>query len=117
MADSKIQNNMILSRNRTILPWGTYASSTSSTKTEITLNSPILQGSLLELSFGTDGRYRYMISALGNYSASDAEYTDFILSPSETYATRIYWRSNNTLAIKSHTSDASYALRMITMFV
>ena len=117
MVTSKIQNNMILSRNKTILAWGTYASSTSSTKTEITLSSPILQGSLLELSFGTDGRYRYMISALVNYSESDTEYTDFVLSPSETHATRIYWRSNNKLAIISHTSDASYALRMITMFV
>ena len=117
MANSKIQNNMILSRKKTLLSWGTYASSTSSTKTEITLNSPILQGSLLELSFGTDGRYRYMISAPDNYSASDAEYTDFVLAPSETSTTRIFWRSNNTIAIQSHTSDISYALRMITMFV
>jgi hypothetical protein len=117
MANSKIQNNMILSRNKTILAWGTYASSTSSTKTEITLSSPILQGSLLELSFGTDGRYRYMVSAPRTYSASDTEYTDFVLSPSDTNITRIYWRSNNTLAILSHASDASYALRMITMFV
>ena len=117
MATSKIQNNMILSRNKTILPWGTYASSTSSSKTEITLISPILQGSLLELSFGTDGRYRMMVSAPRNYSESDTEYTDFVLSPLETHATRIYWRSNSTLAIISHTSDASYALRTITMFV
>lgn len=117
MANSKIQNNMVLSRKRTILSWGTYASSTPSTKKEITLISPILQGSLLELSFGTDGRYRHMISAPVNYSASDSEYNDFVLSPLETHATRIYWRSNSTLAITSHTSDAVYALRMITMFV
>lgn len=117
MATSKIQNNMILSRKKTLLVWGTYASSTPSSKTEITLGSPILQGSLLELSFGTDGRYRIMVSAPSIYSESDTEYTDFVLSPLETHTTRIYWRSNSTIAISSHTSDASYGLRMITMFV
>lgn len=117
MATSKIKGGLILSNAFTLIPWGTYSSSDSSHKTEQTLNYDIAPGSLLELTFGTDGKFRYMISAPTSFSTSDIEYNDFIIFGSESHTVRVYWTATNKIKVSSYASGAEYALRLIKMFV